>query len=75
MQSELSAPHFLNQFFDPIDRRLVVYTSCYALVVLDSAVEYLTLITHKVPHLREDVGRQLAPVEERPVVRFVHPTN
>jgi hypothetical protein len=38
--------HLLHQFFDPIDRKLVADRRGYALVVLDLAVEFDTLVTH-----------------------------
>ena len=38
--------HFLYQFFDPIERKLVGYRRGYALVVLDLSVEFQTFVTH-----------------------------
>ena len=43
--------HFLYQFFDPIERKLVGYRRGYALVVLDLAVEFDTLVTHGLSRL------------------------
>src|ERR1700676_5424008 len=53
--------HFLYQFFDPINRKLVGNRSGYALVVLDLVVEFDTLVTHGLSRLRK--GEQ--PKESR----------
>src|ERR1700730_3718050 len=38
--------HLLHQFFDPIERKLVIYTCGDAPVALDLGVEFDTLVTH-----------------------------
>jgi hypothetical protein len=38
--------HLLHQFFDPINRKLVVNRNGYTFVVLDLVVKFYTLVTH-----------------------------
>jgi hypothetical protein len=38
--------HFLYQFFDPIERKLVGYRRGYPLVMLDLSVEFQAFVTH-----------------------------
>jgi hypothetical protein len=38
--------HLLHQFFDPINRKLVVNRNGYAFVVLDLVVKFYALVTH-----------------------------
>jgi hypothetical protein len=46
VKRDLLSLHLLHQFFDPINRKLVGKRGGYALVVLNLAVEFDTLVTH-----------------------------
>ncbi len=51
--------HLLHQFFNPINRKLVGDRSGYALVVLDLAVEFDTLVAHFLFRIRAKLATDI----------------